>query len=182
MFSELERGFGLDVVIWLQAHRHPLLDGLALVLHGMGQSIVLAGLVLLVYWRLDRVLGKRLVIAFLLSLLIVNGLKLVWMSPRPYQAFPERVTPIVTQTGYGIPSGHAFDAVFLWGYAALWTGRKWLLVLVGVYTLVISWSRLYSGVHYPQDVVIGAALGVVTLALYWRFSRPRTAVMPGYPH
>jgi membrane-associated phospholipid phosphatase len=66
--------------------------------------------------------------------------------------------------------------VFLWGYAALWFNRKKanrrLLWFVAVYTVAVAWSRMYAGVHYPQDVIAGLILGLMMLYIYWRYTKP----------
>ena len=58
---------------------------------------------------------------------------------------------------YSFPSGHATEAFV----GAIIIGKKyghlWLFILLA---LVISFSRVYIGVHYPGDVLAGALLGV----------------------
>ncbi|MCL4424152.1 MAG: phosphatase PAP2 family protein, partial [Firmicutes bacterium] len=46
--------------------------------------------------------------------------------------------------------------------------RRWLAILGVTLTLLVSFSRLYLGVHYPGDVLGGLAIG---LALVWLFNR-----------
>lgn len=97
-----------------------------------------------------------------------------------------RTRPEVFETGYGapfysFPSGHAITAVSLYGVIVLLATRRlkgwrrWMLATVGaILVLLIGFSRLYLGVHYPSDVVAGylaATLWVSTVGtalILWR--------------
>ena len=78
----------------------------------------------------------------------------LWTSPAP-------------ETDYGFPSGHAMVsmAVMLALVILLWPTRwRWLMAIFAVvFVIVIGWTRLYLGVHYPTDVLGGwcAATGWV---------------------
>jgi membrane-associated phospholipid phosphatase len=170
MFEQLQDGIGLEVVIWLQAHGNGLFDALATLLHVMGLNLVQAIAIVLTYGRGSRRLGMRLLVAHGLAIVLIYILKNVFQTPRPFQAHPDLVRALIPQLDYGIPSGHVLTAVVIWGYLALWFGRRWWYGLAAVYVLLMAWSRLYAGVHYPQDVVAGVGFGVALLGLYWRVS------------
>ncbi len=169
MLSGLESGFGLDVVIWLQANGNPLFDLLARLLHEAGSTLFYIILLTLIYWSVDRDLGLRLAAALIVAVVTTEALKALLMTPRPHLAYPDRVMALVEQGGYGIPSGHVLQATVLWGVVALWARRRAVTVAVGLYVLLLAWSRMYAGVHYPQDVVAGLLFGGVTLWLFHRF-------------
>ena len=63
------------------------------------------------------------------------------------------------QTAYSFPSGHSMAAAALGAALAflLWPTRwRWAGLAVGlVWALSMGWSRMYSGVHYPSDVIAG---------------------------
>ena len=68
---------------------------------------------------------------------------------------------------YSFPSGHtlhavAFTIVALAYYPALW----WLLI---PFTLLVALSRLILGLHYPSDVLAGAAIGAGLASLSCNF-------------
>jgi undecaprenyl-diphosphatase len=81
---------------------------------------------------------------------------LKWLIPRSRP----RLDPLIAiPHNHSFPSGHAaasFACATVLG-AAVPRWRFWLFVLA----TLIAWSRVYNGVHYPLDVLAGAALGLV---------------------
>lgn len=65
---------------------------------------------------------------------------------------------------YGFPSAHAFSSMAL----AIFLGSilkkyyKYSLMFLVVWALFLGYSRIYVGVHYPGDVVVGFSLGTIT--------------------
>ncbi len=167
--SGLETGLGLDIVLWLQAHGNGLFDILAKALHFIGFDLTYLGLLLVIYWRVDKRLGLRLLLLLALTNITASLLKVVLQTPRPYQISADVVT-LVEQGGYGIPSGHVASALAVLGYIALWYKNRRLMWGVVFYTLLMGWSRMYNGVHFPQDVIAGLLVGALVLWIYRRVS------------
>ena len=75
--------------------------------------------------------------------------------------------------GYSFPSGHALIGAVFYGLFIyiIWheVKQKWLriflIVLLIVLILLISFSRIYLRVHYPSDVIAGLAIGFIWLVL-----------------
>ena len=105
-----------------------------------------------------------------LSVLLKNALAL----PRP----PRELWK-VEASGYGFPSGHAQTSAAFWSAVALGLRSAGLAAFGAVLVALVSYSRLELMVHYPRDVVGGAALGLasalaVSKALgAWRGWSPR---------
>jgi undecaprenyl-diphosphatase len=63
---------------------------------------------------------------------------------------------------YGFVSSHAANcfglATFLW--FVLDNQLKWLKYWLFVWAVLVSYSRIYNGVHYPGDVIVGASIGI----------------------
>ena len=171
LFEELETGAGLDIVIGLQSMSHPLLDALAGAMHVAGSDIFVVVLLLFIYWNLNRSLGARLIWALIVAGVVAYVLKETFQRPRPFMV-SDIVIPLFSLGSYGIPSGHVMTTLVVWGYLAVYLGRRWLYGLVFLYVGVVAWSRMYAGVHYPQDVVLGVLGGLVALwALVSAFER-----------
>ena len=165
MLSELETGAGLDFVLRLQAGSSDFLDILATLLHQAGGDIFFLVILSLVYWCLNRQLGLRLLYALILAVTINVALKLLIQAPRPFMV-SDAVRLVIEDEGLGFPSAHVMIAVVMWGYLAYYLRRTWLAVGVALYVLLMAWSRMYLGVHYPQDVIGGLVFGLLLLALF----------------
>jgi membrane-associated phospholipid phosphatase len=75
----------------------------------------------------------------------------------------ESVTDVVPRDhadGLGFPSTHAAVAFALAGVVVWWLPRRWQAAAWALAAMV-ALARVYVGVHYPLDVVGGAAVGVV---------------------
>jgi undecaprenyl-diphosphatase len=62
---------------------------------------------------------------------------------------------------YGFLSSHAANHFVFAVYSLLLVRRRWYTVAVIALASIISYSRIYLGVHYPLDVLCGAALGAL---------------------
>jgi len=95
---------------------------------------------------------------------LVVGLKRLVGRPRPYvrRALPARADRYGPSKGdkyRAFPSGHASLSVALATSVSL-THPEWYVLGPGAaWALGVSLSRLYLGVHYPSDVLVGAMLG-----------------------
>lgn len=121
----------------------------------------------ILYWCVDSVLGLRVAVFLLIETNINAAFKLALHGPRPYWYSP-KVLALATETSFGIPSGHAQTAATIWGLLAV-TLRKWWGWLAAVLLIfLIGLSRLYLGVHFPQDVLVGWLIGGLFLWLTLR--------------
>ncbi|WP_223265865.1 phosphatase PAP2 family protein [Vicingus serpentipes] len=64
---------------------------------------------------------------------------------------------------YGFVSSHATNTFALAVFVGLLVKQKisWLLPTLVIWAAVVSYSRIYLGVHYPGDVICGAILGAI---------------------
>jgi undecaprenyl-diphosphatase len=94
--------------------------------------------------------------------------------PRPYDLNPSvgRAQP---ELGYGLPSGHAQNAVVIWGGLAAWRRSRAGWIGAVLIALLVGLSRIYRGVHFPTDVIGGWLIGIVLLAAGLALSHPMGA-------
>lgn len=115
----------------------------------------------LLYWCVHRRLGLHVGVALLTSAGLNAAAKLAVASPRPF--FFDADAGLVAEDSLGIPSGHAQNAVAVWGLVAAELRRRWVWAVALVLIVGISLSRVYLGVHFLIDVVVGWALGALVL-------------------
>jgi undecaprenyl-diphosphatase len=109
-----------------------------------------------------------------LALAVGQVISHLWAEPRPFVTHPRLVHPLVPHgADASFPSDHATAAFAI--AAAIWL--RWRLV--GAVALVLAAAlavgRVAVGVHYPDDVVAGAVLGIAAAgALWWEPLRRAT--------
>lgn len=119
----------------------------------------------LVYWSIDAGLGIRIGMILLVSNGLNDLFKIAMQGPRPYWV-SEKVVGMASETSFGVPSGHSQIAAGVWGTMAAYLRKPWAWVLAILVILLIGLSRMYLGVHFPHDVLLGWTLGFLTL---WAF-------------
>ncbi|MDE6556030.1 MAG: phosphatase PAP2 family protein, partial [Duncaniella sp.] len=60
---------------------------------------------------------------------------------------------------YGFPSCHAANTIGLATILSLAMARRWFTISIFTWAIVVCWSRLYLGVHYPSDLLVGGLIG-----------------------
>lgn len=118
-----------------------------------------------VLWCFDIGLGLRVGTILLTSNMLAFTLKLAFGLPRPYW-ISRRVQALSTEWSFGLPSGHAMNAVTLWGRIAAAMQRRWALAAALALMFLIPLSRIELGVHFPADVIAGWIFGGLLLVVF----------------
>ena len=91
---------------------------------------------------------------------ITYGLKYTIDRQRPYMKYPDKVHPIEVENNPSFPSGHTAAAFSLATSLSI-TYPKWYVIAPSaVWACGVGFARINQGVHYPSDVLTGAAIGV----------------------
>ena len=118
--------FRFDAVLLLALHQwaNPLLDRLMLSLTRLGNPEFVMGMVIVtlgwLVWRQKRLESGVLMIASLGTLLLNDGMKLIFARPRP-----TLWQPLIKEISYSFPSGHALGASVLYGFLAYLFVRRY---------------------------------------------------------
>ena len=161
MLMEIES----SILLWIQNNlRCGILTPVMRVITTLGNGgafwIVLTLLLLLVFKRTRR-MGVYCAASMLLTLLVVNlCIKPLAARTRPYELIQGLEILVSRPRDYSFPSGHSANSL-----SCAWTLFRLAPKKYGVPALVlavlIALSRLYVGVHYPTDVLAGAAIGIL---------------------
>lgn len=162
--------WGLDFIIMIQQMDTPLLDSFFRAITSLGDELFYLLLFPFLLWCVDFYLGIRVGIIFLLSVYVNTGVKGIFQQPRPFDILPE--IQKVQASGYGFPSGHAHSSMVVWGSIAYWKKQIWIRNLSILLILLIGFSRIYLGVHFPTDILGGWLFCGLVLGLsYFIFLR-----------
>src|SRR5579864_1112535 len=92
-----------------------------------------------------------------LGVLLYGLLKRTFVRERPFITHASISRAAAPLDRYSFPSGHTLHAVsFTWQVCAHFPELAWILVPL---TALIAGSRVVLGLHYPSDVLAGAAVG-----------------------
>jgi undecaprenyl-diphosphatase len=99
----------------------------------------------------------RMVAASALGIMIYKALKVRTSRPRPYRVVPAVIAAAMPLDEFSFPSGHTLHAVSMTLIAtASYPGLSPVLFPLAI---LIGASRPILGLHYPSDVLAGAAIG-----------------------
>lgn len=164
--------WGLDVIHAVQTIHGPPVDTAFIAITSMGAEAFYLILLPLIFWCVDFAVGARLAFVFMLSAYANAGLKDLFAHPRPFELDP--MVQRYDAEGYGLPSGHAQSAVTFWGTIAAAFSKVWLWIVAVLLMVLIGFSRVYLGVHFPTDVLSGWGIGAVIVVIYLALE-PRAA-------
>jgi membrane-associated phospholipid phosphatase len=171
--------WGTDLILVVQSASNSFLDAFFKAITWLGNREAYLVVLTLIYWCVNRSWGARLLVLTMLSSWINEALKSLFDLPRPD---PTRVRQLVSEASFGFPSNHAqTGAVIVWGYLAAKVRRTWFSVLAVIMIFLIGVSRVYLGIHFPQDVIGGWILGIVILLVWLRFEDRLAAWWHGLP-
>jgi membrane protein DedA with SNARE-associated domain/membrane-associated phospholipid phosphatase len=156
---------------YLHAHATPPLTTFFLIVTALGsiEVIVLLGVIVAAFLALGQrwlILGSWLA-AVAGSAVLNHLLKGLFQRPRPYFEHP-----LLIETSYSFPSGHAMESFVVYGMLAYfvvlalrtWESRVGVVLGAALLVVLIGFSRMYLGVHYFSDVIAGYAAGGVWLS------------------
>jgi len=163
--------WGIEVIRVIQRIENPTLTALIKIITALGTQNFYIPCLLFIFWWIDEKRGLRLGILIIVSAWINSFMKDLLKQPRPYNIEPS--VGLAAEDSYGAPSGHAQMSLTFWIPMAAWITekprRKRILIWAAVifFILLIGFTRLYLGVHFPTDLFAGWILGGIILTLWF---------------
>lgn len=158
----------LEILRHIQSIANPFFDFLFQLITMCGEQIVLISIISIIYWALDKKFGEYIAYSVLTSVLLNNAVKDIFKMKRPIGEEGIRTLREKTATGYSFPSGHTQSSVSFYGAMAIYLKKKAMYIIATIMIILIGFSRLYLGVHYPKDVIVGGILGVLTSLICYK--------------
>jgi undecaprenyl-diphosphatase len=100
-------------------------------------------------------------IALTLNSTIIDTIKNVVQRPRPFLIYPF-IKNLITVHSSSFPSGHTAEVSLLAiAVSILFPKQKWGIVLAWVWAIIIAYSRMDLGVHYPSDILGSFIISII---------------------
>jgi len=157
----------LEILRLIESIRSPFLDTVLGLITRLGEETIGIVILCLVFWCISKRAAYVIGVAFFLSSLTVQGMKITFRIDRPWVLDPT-FEPVAGAkeyaTGYSFPSGHTQSATALYGSLGAQIRHKPLKIVLFIIPVLIAFSRMYLGVHTLIDVVVSL---VITFLLIW---------------
>jgi len=116
--------------------------------------------------------GVATIVAVLVNQILISP---AIARPRPCVAMPDAQVLLPCSADFSMPSDHTVIAgAFV---AGLWLLDRRFGLVAGALALVLAFSRVYVGVHYPSDAVVGLLVGAgIALTVVLLLRGPATAL------
>lgn len=181
--------FDERLFLWLNFDGGAILDSIMSAISGVALWIPLY---LYIAWAVLRKYGWKSMLAFLVCLALAMGIadmlcgifKHTGMLKSLWANFPARNRPMFdvavrdlahvvsyAHGPYGTVSAHAATTAAMAILSALVLRKRWYSWTIAFIVLLISYSRIYLACHFPQDIALGLAVGLISggaMYLLWR--------------
>lgn len=153
----------IEILFFIQHNMHnTIMDNFMVFFTTLGNKgfIYIVISLLLIINKKYRKIGYMVFVALILVTIFGEGiLKPIFQRPRPFISYPFVNLLIDIPPSYSFPSGHAIISFAVAGILA--NEFKNIKILIYGLATLMAFSRLYLFVHYPTDIIIGAALGMM---------------------
>jgi undecaprenyl-diphosphatase len=157
----LDQAIALDNAwfVLINSVSNPFLDSFFFIVTYLGSSVFWILMIILFWMEKQKKASVYLMIMFVIDSLTSLFLKYFFFRPRPYDTMPVKFLGFDVELGTSFPSGHTQRAFS--GAVILGTLYKKYRLPLFVLALLVGISRIYIGVHYPLDTLVGAMNGLL---------------------
>jgi len=147
----------MDILKFLESVRTPFFDMVFGAITRIGEETVVIVVLCAIFWCINKRIAYGIGIAYFLSGLTVQGMKVFFRIERPWIIDPSMrpVSSALEQaTGYSFPSGHTQSATALFGSLGAQIKQKAIKTICFILVFLVAFSRMYLGVHTLLDVAV----------------------------
>jgi membrane-associated phospholipid phosphatase len=126
----------------------------------LGSETFYVALILIGFWTFKKKESIITAYVLLVSYTMNYWLKLSIANDRPPENYRYNG---IEASNYSTPSGHSQNSATLFGWFTAKIKTWWMLLISVVLVFLIGISRIYLGVHYLEDVLLGWAIGILTV-------------------
>ena len=145
----------MEILRFLEGIRSPFFDTLFSLVTRIGEETIAMIVICVFFWCINKRTAYIIGIAYFLSGLTVQVMKICFRIERPWvidPAFRPVQSAIGNATGYSFPSGHTQSATTLFCSLGAQTKKKPLKAACLLAVVLVAFSRMYLGVHTLLDV------------------------------
>ncbi|ONI44687.1 hypothetical protein AN641_06235 [Candidatus Epulonipiscioides gigas] len=153
----------IEILQFLESIRNPFLNMLVETGTFSAEIFFLGSIIVTFYWCINKEFAYKLSFFVLFNALLTSCMKDLVRKPRPFELGIVKPLRVETAPGYSFPSGHTSTAVSFWGGAYCIIKKKSVLIFAILMSLIVGFTRIYLGVHFPIDVIGGFLLGIISI-------------------
>ncbi len=165
----LSIAYSSEILLMIKAVRFSPLNEVMLFITNRGFAIIVSALALVVLYRKKIPEIALIAISVGVSLGLGYIIKKVFQEPRPYAEESLSNIALATTYGFSFPSLHAALCFSIIPFLKDILHKKWLYWGVTGLLYLIVISRIYIGVHYLDDVIVGGLLGYIVAKVFLYF-------------
>ncbi len=154
----------ITFIKWLQSSASSFSNTIAEFITNFGEQYILIVILAFIYFAYDKKVGEQIAYCTFIGVVSNNAIKGLVKAPRPFTVAPEILDDIPeaaleSATGYSFPSGHTQSGSTFYSAIGFHFKKRWVWIVVIIAILLVGFSRIYLGVHFPKDVIVGTVLG-----------------------
>lgn len=176
-----------QLFLWLNSHHSPFWDKIMWIISGKIEwlplyLIMTAFIIYRFRWKSVSIILAIVITVALADQIAVKAFKEVFERLRPTHdpEIQHLVHTVRNYTGgtYGFVSNHAANSFSLAMIVSLVFRNRYITLFIFLWALLVSYSRIYLGVHYPGDIIGGAILGMGVGSMVFVFQKMLTEKFP----
>ena len=176
----------MDFLRILEGLRTPLFDGFFSLITEIGGETVFLVVSIIFFWCVNKREGYYILLTGLFGTLLNQTLKLAFRVPRPWvldESFTIVESAREAATGYSFPSGHTQNVASTFGAIGVYNRKvRFVPIATVVVILLVSFSRMYLGVHTPLDVGVSLLTSAVLVFGFYPLFKTEERFKKAFPY